>query len=110
MMKRRAHNLGPTSLRRRLLVFQVAALGVIIFVFYQAIREHSFDPFLELGLDNEEIRQTATDFANHPVAAPYKDRFGEVGRRARNISQWISISDRMRTGKKKNDLLEATEL
>ncbi|KAJ3466580.1 hypothetical protein MRS44_004144 [Fusarium solani] len=44
-------------------------------------------------LDN--ITATAREFADHEIQAPYKDQFWEVGQRSRQLSQWISQSDKL---------------
>lgn len=106
-------NLGESfsgfTLRFRRLLLQVAALLAILFVFFSAVRIHNGDRTLEEH-DNAGAWEMARDFASDPVTAPYKDKFREVGLRARSIRQWISTADKMRPGSKRDDLLEATEI
>ncbi|KAI8722779.1 hypothetical protein NCS52_00422700 [Fusarium sp. LHS14.1] len=44
-------------------------------------------------LDN--ITATAREFSDNEIKAPYKDKFWEVGQRSRQLSQWISQSDKL---------------
>ncbi|KAM0414614.1 hypothetical protein ACHAPT_013543 [Fusarium lateritium] len=43
----------------------------------------------------ENITATARGFADHGIQAPYKDQFWEVGQRSRQLSRWLSQSDKL---------------
>ncbi|KFH42649.1 putative alpha-1,3-mannosyltransferase-like protein [Hapsidospora chrysogenum ATCC 11550] len=97
-------------LRRR--IFKLAVFVATIFLLSKIFHTHSDDIYYRRQLrqlDNEGTWALARKFAHVPVEAPYKDKFHEVGLRARNISQWLSITDRLRPGRKHAELLEATE-
>jgi hypothetical protein len=95
-------------LRRRIFLLAVF-VATTIFLLFSIFHLHVGDRYLEYKLDNEGAWTLAREFAHDPVKAPYKDKFHEMGLRARNISQWLSTADRLRPGRKRDGLLEATE-
>ncbi|KAJ3547215.1 hypothetical protein NM208_g1624 [Fusarium decemcellulare] len=65
-------------------------------------------PVTEAELRN--ISQTANEYAQNPVQAPYKTTFWEVGQRSRKLSQWLSKSDKLSpTSTLGRELLDITE-
>ncbi len=50
-------------------------------------------PF-SLHVDRQEVADVVEYFADYPIGPPYKDAFGELGRRARILRDWLSVLDR----------------
>ncbi|KAF5636748.1 MNT3-alpha-1 3-mannosyltransferase responsible for adding the terminal mannose [Fusarium tjaetaba] len=66
-------------------------------------------PISEFELKN--ISQKAKQYAENPVQAPYKSTFWEVGQRSRDLSQWLSKSDKLdSTSKVGRQLRDVTEI
>ncbi|KAF4344252.1 MNT3-alpha-1 3-mannosyltransferase responsible for adding the terminal mannose [Fusarium beomiforme] len=66
-------------------------------------------PVREAELKN--ISDRANAFAENPIKAPYKTTFWEVGQRSRQLSQWLSKSDKLDPSSKVGrDLLDITEI
>ncbi|KAF5556120.1 MNT3-alpha-1 3-mannosyltransferase responsible for adding the terminal mannose [Fusarium phyllophilum] len=66
-------------------------------------------PISESELQN--ISQKAKEYAENPVQAPYKSTFWEVGQRSRDLSQWLSKSDKLdSTSKVGRQLRDVTEI
>ncbi|WJG37314.1 mannosyltransferase putative-domain-containing protein [Fusarium oxysporum Fo47] len=67
-------------------------------------------PISESELKN--ISQKAKEYAENPVQAPYKSTFWEVGQRSRELSQWLSKSDKLdptsKVGRQLQDVTEIT--
>ncbi|KAF5564262.1 MNT3-alpha-1,3-mannosyltransferase responsible for adding the terminal mannose [Fusarium napiforme] len=67
-------------------------------------------PISEFELKN--ISQKAKQYAENPVQAPYKSTFWEVGQRSRDLSQWLSKSDKVdstsNVGRQLRDVTEIT--